>query len=311
MRFVVYLGTVKTVPYRHEIGHTSLDFAYFILKGEDDMPVKIYSRKNDGSKSLSKNFTVGEFACKDGTDQVRIDTKLVEYLQSIRDKWGKPITITSGYRTVSYNAKIGGASGSYHTTGQAADIVISGVKPIDIAKYAEGIGVLGIGCYNDDLFNHIDTRTSKFFWYNQTVTATSTFGGGSTPSGDTQIKQIQSTLNRLYGASLYADGVFGAKTLAAIIKGIQTELNLQFKAGLTVDGKWGAKTKARCVTLKLGDSGNLTLLLQSLLYVSGYKIAVDGSFGNSTLNAVKSYQKAAGIAADGLAGGNTFEKLVR
>ena len=275
------------------------------------MPVKIYSRKKDGNTKLSTNFTVNEFACKDGTDSIKIDTKLVEYLQNIRDKFKKPVTITSGYRTVSYNSKIGGASGSYHTTGQAADIVISGVKPIDIAKYSESVGVLGIGCYNDQLFNHIDTRANKFFWYNQTVTATSTFGGGSISSGDTEIKQIQSALNRLYGVGLYVDGIFGAKTRIAIIKGLQTELNLQYKAGLTVDGKWGDKTKARCISIGLGGIGKITYLLQALLYIKGYKIAVDGSFGNATLAAVKGYQKTVGLKMDGIVGPGTFEKLVK
>ena len=39
---------------------------------------------------------------------------------------------------------------------------------VEIAKYAESIGVLGIGLYETDKdghFVHIDTRTKKSFWY--------------------------------------------------------------------------------------------------------------------------------------------------
>ena len=47
--------------------------------------VKTYSLKKDGSKKLSQNFTVSEFACKDGSDKVLIDTTLVDVLQKIRN----------------------------------------------------------------------------------------------------------------------------------------------------------------------------------------------------------------------------------
>jgi hypothetical protein len=51
--------------------------------------------------------------------------------------------------------------------GQAADFVINGVNPLEIAQYAESIGVKGIGLYGpeDGNFVHIDTRSGKYFWY--------------------------------------------------------------------------------------------------------------------------------------------------
>lgn len=139
------------------------------------MSVKKYSRKKDSTKKLSKNFVVSEFACKDGSDEILIDTKLVSFLQKIRDWAGNSVVITSAYRNPTYNKKIGGASNSYHTKGQAADIVVKGKKPIEVARYAQSINAKGIGCYNDDLFVHIDTRASKSYWYNQSCIPTSTF----------------------------------------------------------------------------------------------------------------------------------------
>jgi hypothetical protein len=132
------------------------------------MSVKTYSVKKQGSVKLSTNFTVKEFACKDGSDTVLIDDELVTLLQKIRTYFNKSLTITSGYRTSSYNAKIGGASGSVHVKGQAADIKISGVDPIKIALYADSIlgskGGVELGSYGTDKsgYVHVDVRTSKW-----------------------------------------------------------------------------------------------------------------------------------------------------
>lgn len=124
--------------------------------------VHTYSRSRDGEKQLSEHFKVKEFACKDGTDAVLIDQQLVYYCEMIRGHFGKPITVNSGYRTPAYNAKVGGASGSYHMRGMAADIVVSGVSPQRVAQYAEEIGVQALHAYNT--FTHIDTRPYRARW---------------------------------------------------------------------------------------------------------------------------------------------------
>ena len=67
------------------------------------MAIKQYSLKNDGAKQLSPAFRVREFRCRDGTDTILIDEGLVVLLQCIREHFGKPVTITSGYRTASHN----------------------------------------------------------------------------------------------------------------------------------------------------------------------------------------------------------------
>ncbi|MDE6777617.1 MAG: DUF882 domain-containing protein [Oscillospiraceae bacterium] len=121
-----------------------------------------YSKSKQGNQSLSKNFKVKEFACKDGSDTVYIDNQLVWYLQKIRDNYGKAVVINSAYRTSSYNKKVGGATNSYHIKGMAADIRISGVSPKTLAAYAKSIGIKGVGTYSS--FVHIDTRTVKSYW---------------------------------------------------------------------------------------------------------------------------------------------------
>ena len=147
------------------------------------MAVKTY--KKGSTAKLSKNFSVYEF--DDGKSRpcscttTLIDDKLVEYLQAIRDHFGKTVTITSAYRCPAYNGSTkGAATGSRHAKGQAADIVVAGVAPAKVAAYAESIGVLGIGLYETDKdghFVHIDTRTAKSFWYGQAQAYRATFGG--------------------------------------------------------------------------------------------------------------------------------------
>ena len=279
-----------------------------------------YSLQKDADKSITPHFKVREFARWDNTkakakycgDTVYIDTDLVAILQRIRDHFGKSVTITSAYRPEGYNAAIGGSSSSYHCSGQAADIVIAGVLPLEVAKYAESIGVKGIGCYNDQKFNHIDTRSNKFYWYNASVTATSSFGGTTaSANSENTIEQIQRTLNERYDAGLSVDGIYGSKTRKAFVKGLQIELNKQYNAGLMVDGIWGEKTKARCVSLRKGSKGNITYLLQAALYCNGQKIAVDGIFGSATESAVRFFQTANGLRADGKADANVMEKLMK
>ena len=130
------------------------------------MSVKTYSLKKDGNKNLSTNFTVSEFRCKDGSDQVLIDTDLVDVLQKIRTHFNKPVTINSAYRNATYNKKIGGASKSQHVYGTAADIVVKDTKPEAVAQYAEFLmpNKGGIGLY--PTFTHVDVRANRSRWKN-------------------------------------------------------------------------------------------------------------------------------------------------
>lgn len=141
------------------------------------MAVESYSNQED--VQLQKNFRIREFQCKCGCNATLHDDRLSAYLQQIRDHFGKPVYITSGYRCAKHNVAIGGAVNSRHTKGQAADFYIKGVAPAEIARFAERIGVLGIGLYegSDGNFVHIDTREQKSFWYGHRQAYRATFGG--------------------------------------------------------------------------------------------------------------------------------------
>lgn len=126
------------------------------------MTIQTFSLKNDGDKQLSEHFKVKEFRCKDGSDKILIDVDFVRSkLQDIRSHFGAPVTINSAYRTKTYNAKVGGATSSYHLKGQAFDIVVKGHTPQEVARYAQSIGVKGVIQYNT--FVHVDSRGINYF----------------------------------------------------------------------------------------------------------------------------------------------------
>lgn len=177
------------------------------------MAIKTY-KKGDATK-LSANFRAREFDCKGSgcCGETKIDEKLVEYLQKIRDHFGKSVYINSGYRCPVHNAKVdNAASKSKHMDGIAADIEVDGVDPFEVAKYAESIGVKGIGHYDD--FVHIDTRTSKSFWYSHSQEYRRTFGGAPKEEGYT-LEQFIRDVQAATGAEV--DGIAGTETLSKTV----------------------------------------------------------------------------------------------
>ena len=89
-----------------------------------------------------------------------MDPKLFHLLWAIQHRIGfqRPIIITSGFRTKTTNEMLraeGSAINSLHMHSQASDIVVNKVSPQDIAKYAQSLGVGGVGFYSK--FVHIDT----------------------------------------------------------------------------------------------------------------------------------------------------------
>lgn len=126
--------------------------------------VNVYSLKKEGNVKVSDHFKVKEFACKDGSDVVFISPELVDKIEKVRVHFGKAVHVNSGYRTPTYNKKVGGATQSQHCYGMACDIHIRFVKPKDIASYLETImgNKGGIGIYKN--FVHVDVREKKSRW---------------------------------------------------------------------------------------------------------------------------------------------------
>lgn len=230
---------------------------------------------------IAPNFQYKEFDCqgKGCCSTTLIDEKLVAYVQQIRDHFGKPITITSPYRCETHNKRVSGATKSYHMQGKAADIVVQGVSSREVAKYAESIGILGIGLYEtsaDGYFTHIDTRSSKAFWYGQSEQPRTTFGGA--PSASASTSTNTSSSNTSNTSSTYH--------------------------------KATSKYSVQLLYLQLGDRGRDVQVLQELLKIRGYNVETSGEFDEATKTAVKDFQKKTGQSQDGIVGAKTMEKLL-
>lgn len=112
---------------------------------------------------LSTNFNWSEFSCK-GKDccghSAPIHPDLIEAVQALRDRIGRPLSITSGFRCNRHNAAIGGEENSFHTLGMAADVACpDGISSESLAALAEGIDLFrigGIGVYPS--WVHLDVR---------------------------------------------------------------------------------------------------------------------------------------------------------
>ena len=126
--------------------------------------IKVYSLALDGKTALSRHFKAREFRSRDGADPIFVSPRLVELVENIRCHFGRPLVITSGYRTPRHNAAIGGAAHSQHLYGRAADIVVWGVSPERVADYAETLMPRsgGVGRYRG--FTHVDVRDTKARW---------------------------------------------------------------------------------------------------------------------------------------------------
>ncbi|QUT07902.1 DUF882 domain-containing protein [Sphingobium phenoxybenzoativorans] len=99
--------------------------------------------------NLSPNFTVEEFqksqtALRKGIPNVMGPAEIAaakllceKVLEPLRAHYGRPIVLSSGYRSPALNKAIGGAVTSQHAKGQAADFEIPGLDNYSVAKWME------------------------------------------------------------------------------------------------------------------------------------------------------------------------------
>jgi len=180
-----------------------------------------------------------------------------------------------------------------------------------------------------DAFGKVATATKNF-----TVQGDPSSSNGGTVlrsgSSGSAVTKLQQDLNRIMGAGLTVDGIFGSGTERAV-------RDFQARYSLAVDGIAGPDTlsKIRAVIdgldtagetpapvpakkaitstnqmLGNGSSGNAVKELQAALnQILNAGLSVDGIFGNGTAKAVKDFQARYGLAVDGIAGPDTLNKI--
>jgi uncharacterized protein YcbK (DUF882 family) len=92
-------------------------------------------------------------ACR-GTGQIKTTATLLNRLDVVRDRFGAPITVLSGYRSPYHNAVVGGAPLSRHVIGDAVDISTVNLDKDYLEQLARNEGFTGFGYYRT--FLHID-----------------------------------------------------------------------------------------------------------------------------------------------------------
>jgi len=212
------------------------------------------------------------------------------------------------YTTTDWWTSCTGNNGSFGTT-----------NPLWIARYASSPGTLPAGWSAQTIWQYASSGTfpgdqDSFDGTYSRMQAFARGDGGTPPpsaswptvqQGQTgeRVKTVQYLLNA-HGSSLTVDGVFGSATTSAL-------RSFQSAHGLGVDGIVGAQTwQALVVTVQQGSTGSAVRAVQSQLNAHGSSLTVDGVFGSATTSAVRSFQSAHGLTADGIVGAQTWQALV-
>lgn len=94
---------------------------------------------------------------RESVDVACIKPQLVKVLKGVERHYGRPVVVTSGFRSPSFNRRVRGAKNSLHMYCAAADIQVSGVSKWALAQYLRslpGRGGVGTYCHTDSI--HVD-----------------------------------------------------------------------------------------------------------------------------------------------------------
>lgn len=105
-----------------------------------------------------KNFKPSDMTCK-ATGEVKYDPVFMDRLQALREQFGKPMIISSGYRSPKHPIEARKAKPGSHASGRAVDVRVSGADALRLIELALGLGFTGIGVSQKagkPVFIHLD-----------------------------------------------------------------------------------------------------------------------------------------------------------
>jgi len=129
----------------------------FIYKPDNQHVMTIYDHWKRVPRTFAswpwKYFQPQEMACR-GTGKLKIEPRLLDYLDLLRLRFDSPLTVLSAYRSPYHNAFVGGAPFSSHLKAVAVDLSIVGQDKRLMERLAKETGFTGFGYYRT--FLHID-----------------------------------------------------------------------------------------------------------------------------------------------------------
>ena len=113
---------------------------------------------------LYPNFGEDEFRCKHSGQCVMVP-EFMARLQRLRIAYGRPMTVTSGYRHPTHPIEAAKAAPGAHSTGRAVDIAVQGADAVRLIALAIAEGFTGIGVQQkgSGRFIHLDDLPSGAF----------------------------------------------------------------------------------------------------------------------------------------------------
>jgi uncharacterized protein YcbK (DUF882 family) len=120
---------------------------------------------------ITDNFDLREFACRGELPPPSVRGSILalcDQLEILRAILGRPITITSGWRSVEYNRTLPGAARSQHLDGVGCDFKVAGLDARDLCVVVDCLiqcGVMeegGLGSYRTHV--HYDLRGERARW---------------------------------------------------------------------------------------------------------------------------------------------------
>lgn len=114
---------------------------------------------------LYPNFTKSEFDCKE-TGENEMEHSFMVRLQKLREAYGKPMRITSGYRSINHTIEARKSTPGTHTQGIACDIAVDRADAVHLLHLALELRFNGIGVQQkgNSRFIHLDTRENPTIW---------------------------------------------------------------------------------------------------------------------------------------------------
>lgn len=101
-------------------------------------------------------FGKDEFACRCGCGSSEMEEKLIKAADKVRGHFGNPMTVSSGRRCATHNARVGGVSNSRHLSGKAMDFCVRGMSASMVLTYVEKLPEIRYAYAIDSNYVHMD-----------------------------------------------------------------------------------------------------------------------------------------------------------